>query len=216
MDNRLTTACKHGFTLVYDEYTRSRPEANNILLSVLQDRIMDIPAGGGGQDPYLKVDPRFTAIFTSNPEEYAGVHRSQDALRDRMITIDLDHYDYDTEVAIVRAKSNLPNQDCEIIVRILRQLRDSGKCEYEPTLRSAIMIAKTLRIEAMTIAASNGFFQEVCQDILSSQTSRVGSKTNQNIVREYVAGLVEKTRPTRERPAPKARTPARSRITKDE
>lgn len=191
VDNRLTVACKLGFTLVYDEYTRSRPEANNILLSILQDRIMDIPLGDGDQDPYLKVHPDFTAIFTSNPEEYAGVHRSQDALRDRMITIDLDHYDFGTELAIVQAKSKLPKHDCEIIVRIMRQLRDSGKCEYEPTIRSAIMIAKTLKIEALTIARSNGFFREVCEDILSSQTSRVGSKTNQNIVREHVAKLIE-------------------------
>jgi gas vesicle protein GvpN len=191
VDNRLTVACKLGFTLVYDEYTRSRPEANNILLSILQDRIMDIPMGDGDQDPYLKVHPDFTAIFTSNPEEYAGVHRSQDALRDRMITIDLDHYDYDTEVAIIHAKSKLPKHDCETIVRIMRQLRDSGKCEYEPTIRSAIMIAKTLQGDALTIARSNGFFTEVCQDILASQTSRVGSKTNQNIVREYVVGLIK-------------------------
>jgi len=192
VDNRLTVACKLGFTLVYDEYTRSRPEANNILLSILQDRIMDIPLGDGDQDPYLKVHPDFIAIFTSNPEEYAGVHRSQDALRDRMVTIDLDHYDYDTEVAIVHAKAKLPKHDCETIVRIMRQLRDSGKCEYEPTIRSAIMIAKTLKIEAVSIARSNGFFTEACQDILASQTSRVGSKTNQNIVRGFVAQLVEK------------------------
>ena len=87
VDNRLTVACKYGFTMIYDEFTRSRPEANNILLSILQEKMMDLPVGRGGQDPYLRVDPNYTAIFTSNPEEYAGVHRSQDALRDRMITI---------------------------------------------------------------------------------------------------------------------------------
>lgn len=192
IDSRLTVACKHGFTLVYDEYTRSRPEANNVLLSILQEGIMDIPAGAGAQEAYLQVHPQFTALFTSNPEEYAGVHRSQDALRDRMITIDLDHYDYDTEVAIVHAKTKIPPRDCETIVRIMRQLRDSGKCEYEPTIRSAIMIAKTMKIEALTIARSNGFFKSVCQDILSSQTSRVGSKTNQNMVKEFVGRLIEK------------------------
>jgi len=36
VDNRLTTACQHGLTLIYDEFTRSRPEANNVLLSILQ------------------------------------------------------------------------------------------------------------------------------------------------------------------------------------
>ena len=30
-DNRLTTACRYGHVLIYDEFTRSRPEANNVL-----------------------------------------------------------------------------------------------------------------------------------------------------------------------------------------
>ena len=48
------------------------------------------------------------------------VHRSQDALRDRMITMDLDHFDYDTELAITQAKSKLSKQHAEIIVNIVR------------------------------------------------------------------------------------------------
>jgi len=33
VDARLTLACREGFTLIYDEFNRSRPEANNALLS---------------------------------------------------------------------------------------------------------------------------------------------------------------------------------------
>jgi gas vesicle protein GvpN len=191
VDNRLTVACKYGFTLIYDEFTRSRPEANNILLSILQEKMMDLPAGRG-EGPYLKVDPDFTAIFTSNPEEYAGVHRSQDALRDRMITMDLDHFDYETEVEITQAKSKLSKKDAEKIVNIVRGLRDSGKCEFAPTIRGCIMIAKTLKIENITPAKSNGAFMQICQDIMASETSRVGSKTNQARVKEIVQELVKK------------------------
>ena len=191
VDNRLTVACKYGFTLIYDEFTRSRPEANNILLSILQEKMMDLPVGRG-EDPYLKVDPDFTAIFTSNPEEYAGVHRSQDALRDRMITVDLDHFDYDTEIAITGAKSKLSKRDVEVIVNIVRRLRESGKCEFAPTVRGCIMIAKTLKIQNITPSKSNGAFMQICQDILASETSRVGSKTNQARVKEIVKELVEK------------------------
>ena len=36
VDSRLTTACKHGYTLVYDEFSRSRAEANNVLLTILE------------------------------------------------------------------------------------------------------------------------------------------------------------------------------------
>ena len=192
VDNRLTVACKYGFTLIYDEFTRSRPEANNILLAILQEKIMDLPVGRGGEEPYLKVDPKFTAIFTSNPEEYAGVHRSQDALRDRMVTIDLDHFDYETEVEITKAKSRLSREAAESIVDIVRDLRESGKCEFEPTIRSSIMIAKTLRVQHLTPTSSNGVFSEICQDILASQTSRVGSRTNQRKVKELVKELVKK------------------------
>jgi gas vesicle protein GvpN len=191
IDNRLTIACKYGFTLIYDEFTRSRPEANNILLSILQEKIMDLPAGSGNGELYLKVDPNFTPIFTSNPEEYAGVHRSQDALRDRMITIDLDYFDFDTEVAITQSKSKISKRDAEIIVKIVRTLRESGKFEFAPTIRGCIMIAKALKIQNLSIHSSNAAFMQICLDILASETSRVGSKTNQNRVKEILQELVQ-------------------------
>ena len=191
VDNRLTVACKYGYTLVYDEFTRSRPEANNILLSILQEKMMDLPVGRGGEEQYLNVAPEFTAIFTSNPEEYAGVHRSQDALRDRMITMDLGYFDYETEVGITRAKSRLSKQNAETIVNIVRGLRESGKCEFAPTIRGCIMIAKTLKVQGMTPASANGTFTQICQDILSSETSRVGSKTNQDRIKAIIKELVE-------------------------
>ncbi len=191
VDNRLTVACKYGFTLIYDEFTRSRPEANNILLSILQERLMDLPVGREAEGPYLKVHENFTAFFTSNPEEYAGVHRSQDALRDRMVTMDLDHFDYETEVAITQAKSKLPRKEVESIVKIVRGLRESGKCEFTPTVRACIMIAKTMKVEGITTRNSNGSFSRMCQDVLASVTSRVGSKTNQTRVKEIVEGLVK-------------------------
>jgi gas vesicle protein GvpN len=190
VDNRLTIACKYGFTLIYDEFTRSRPEANNIFLAILQERMMDFPVRRGGEETYLRVDPNFTAIFTSNPEEYAGVHRSQDALRDRMITLDLDHFDEETEVAIVRAKSGLPRKEAERIVKVVRALRESGACEFAPTVRGAIMIARSLTVLNGHVKGSSAVFQQVCQDILASETSRVGSKSKQAKVRELVKQLV--------------------------
>lgn len=192
VDNRLTVACKYGFTLIYDEFTRSRPEANNILLSVLQEKMMDLPVAREGGENYLRVDPDFTAIFTSNPEEYAGVHRSQDALRDRMITMDLDHFDQETEMAITEAKSGLPGKDCEKIVDIVRALRESGKCEFSPTIRGCLMIAKTLKVQNGSVDAKSNVFREICQDILASETSRVGSKANEAKVKQLVGSLIDK------------------------
>ena len=182
VDNRLTVACKYGFTVIYDEFTRSRPEANNVLLSILQEKMLDLPAAREGES-YLRVDPNFTAIFTSNPEEYAGTFRSADALRDRMVTMDLDHFDEETEIAITAAKSGLSRPGVEAIVRIVRGLRESGKCEFAPTVRGCVMIAKTLAVRGGSVSASDPIFRETCPDILASETSRVGAK-NADVINE--------------------------------
>ena len=92
-DNRLTSACRNGHVLIYDEFNRSRPEANNVLLSVLQEGILSAPKRSRYGSGHLEVHPDFRAIFTSNPEEYAGVHKTQDALMDRLVTIQIHHFD---------------------------------------------------------------------------------------------------------------------------
>lgn len=54
------------------------------------------------------------------------------------------------------------------------------------------MIAKTLKIQGITPSRAGGAFTQVCQDILASETSRVGSKTNQDRVKQVVKELVAK------------------------
>ncbi|PIQ45334.1 MAG: gas vesicle protein GvpN [Deltaproteobacteria bacterium CG12_big_fil_rev_8_21_14_0_65_43_10] len=191
VDNRLTIACKNGFTLIYDEFTRSRPEANNILLSVLQERMLDLPVASHHDGNYLSVHPDFTSIFTSNPEEYAGVHRSQDALRDRMITLDLDHFDEETEVRITESKSGLANADAARIIKIVRGLRDSDSYEFAPTIRGCIMIAKTLAVRHASVDKDDPVFRQICMDILSSETSRIGTVSSQSRTREVILELID-------------------------
>ncbi len=192
VDNRLTVACKYGLTLIYDEFTRSRPEANNVLLSVLQEKIINLPADRG-KESYLKVHPDFCAIFTSNPEEYAGVHKGADALRDRMITIDLDHFDKETEIAITKAKSDgLSPQRVEKIVNVVRGLRAHGKCEFAPTVRTSIMIARTLGVRNLPVSAKNKEFVKICEEVLASETSRIGKKSRREKVKAQVRRLILK------------------------
>jgi len=190
VDNRLTVACRYGFTLIYDEFTRSRPEANNALLSVLQEKMLDLPAARQ-EEGYLRVHPDFTAIFTSNPEEYAGVYRSQDALRDRMVTLDLDHFDEETEIAITESKSGLEPSDAEKIVRVVRGLRESDVCEFAPTIRGCIMVAKALKVQNGLVDAKSDAFRQLCLDILASESTRVGSKAQTARVKEVVSQLVD-------------------------
>ena len=172
VDNRVTVACKYGFTLVYDEFTRSRAEANNALLSVLEEGILDMPAGRG-QESFIRVHPDFRAIFTSNPTEYAGVHKAADALQDRMITIHLALPDRETEIAITISKSGLDRKAATRVVDIVRgyrEVRQAGKDARDvcPTVRASVMIATILKAYGAKPQLKDDSFVKLCHDVLGS------------------------------------------------
>jgi len=190
-DGCVTQAVRNGYTLIYDEFTRSKPETNNILLSVLEERVLELPNVTKGEK-HVKVHPSFAAIFTSNPEEYAGVYKSQDALRDRMITIDLDFFDEETEIAITVTKSGISSDNAERIVRVVRGFRETGEYEFAPTIRSCVIIAKILKTQKAHAAKENLFFQQVCLDVLVSETNRVDLKGDQRAkVNKIILDLIK-------------------------
>jgi nitric oxide reductase NorQ protein len=190
MDNRLTMACKDGYTLVYDEFTRSRPEANNALLSILEEKILNLPKMSQAGDGYLEVHPEFRALFTSNPEEYAGVHKTQDALLDRLITINLGHFDRKTEVQITMTKSGLPPRDAEIIVDVVRELRGLGVRNHRPTIRACIAIAKILARQGGRAHLDDPVFQWVCRDVLNTDSAKV-TRGGQSVMGEKVEEVIQ-------------------------
>lgn len=187
IDNRLTTACQYGLTLIYDEFTRSRPEANNVLLSVLAERVLPLPTARGNED-YLKVHPDFTAIFTSNPDEYAGVYKTQDALRDRMVTIELGNFDEETEVAITQARSGLSLDDSRRIVSLVRKVRQAKpKNKLTPTVRGCVVLGKVLNLKGRAALYANNGFRQICLDVLVTGVPGKDRKKVSQVIDEFLA-----------------------------
>ena len=191
VDNRLTMACQNGDTLIYDEFNRSRPEANNAFLSVLSERILNLPRLRRSGEGYLEVHPNFTAIFTSNPEEYAGVHKTQDALLDRLITVHLEHYDRRTEIEIAIAKSGISRADATTIVDIVRELRGVGVNNHRPTIRACIVIARVLAMRGGSARIDDPVFRRVCRDVLTMDTAKV-TRGGHPVIRSKVDEIIEK------------------------
>ncbi len=163
IDNRLTKACELGHTLIYDEFNRTRAEANNILLSLLEEGILSVPRAGGG---YIRVHPEFRMILTSNPAEYAGVHKAQDALLDRLITIRCEHYDAETETRIVASASGLPEEDAARIVALVRALRGEDQPADQPTVRGAIALGRVCAAASTPVDADDPVFRAMAFDVL--------------------------------------------------
>ena len=191
VDNRLTTACQNGHTLIYDEFTRSRPEANNVLLSVLEEKILNLPKLRRSGEGYLGVHSDFRAMFTSNPEEYAGVHKTQDALMDRLVTINLGHFDRETEIRITTAKSGLELTDAETIVDIVRELRGVGVSNSRPTIRACIAMSRILAHLGGHARINDPIFHRICRDILNTNSAKV-TREGQSLMPQKVNEVIQK------------------------
>ncbi len=186
IDNPLAIACKYGYTLVYNEFSRSKPQANNVLLSVFEESILELPTKFG-EERYIEVHPDFKAILTSNSIEYAGVHKPQDALLDRLVSIYMDYYSSDTEVKIVQEHTGLPVHDVKKIVNVISSLRKKLPDAQKPGTRACIMIGKGL-------VASNGSgdtnFEQLCIDVMAAKTcSPLDLAEKRNLVKEALSAL---------------------------
>ena len=167
VDNPLSLACKYGYTLIYNEFSRTKAASNNILLSVFEEGILELPTKFG-EDRYIKVHPDFKAILTSNSIEYAGIHRPQDALLDRMVGIYADYYGYETEVRIVVEHTGITLDKAEKIVNVVRSIRDKSSDAQKPGTRACIMIAKGM---AAMKDHQNIDFKQLCIDVIASKTN---------------------------------------------
>lgn len=166
IDNRLAKACREGYTLIYDEFNRSKPEANNVLLSVLEEGILNVPDPSGRG--YVAVHPNFRAIFTSNPAEYAGTHQTQDALLDRLLTVRLKPHGRDAEVSIAVERSGVSRSDAEKLVDLVRHVRSLDPASHWPSVRSTITLSRIMGQRQTPLRGDDPFFLAVCEDVFLS------------------------------------------------
>ncbi len=169
IDNPLTLACKYGYTLVYNEFSRSQAAANNVLLSIFSEGILELPTQFG-EERYVNVHPDFRVIFTSNSLEYAGVHRAQDALLDRMAGIYMNYYDLETETKIISQQAKIKPDQAMVIADMLKTLRK--KLSEGSTLgtRAGIMVAQALKL---TNNFEESSIKQMLGDVLTSKTKNL-------------------------------------------
>ncbi|MGJ9383103.1 gas vesicle protein GvpN [Salipaludibacillus sp. CF4.18] len=175
---RLVEAAQKGYTLIYDEFSRSSPETNNLFLSILEEGILPL-YGTKQNQSFMKVHKDFRVIFTSNPEEYAGVFDTQDALLDRLITIEIEH-DKKAEREILREKCGVLAKEADLILKITGKVRTAcvDENKHGPSLRASLMIATICKKSDITISQENKKFTRVCKDILSTHLMKCTEQNN--------------------------------------
>jgi gas vesicle protein GvpN len=210
IDSRLTLACREGFTLVYDEFNRSRPEVNNVLLSALEEKLLVLPPNQNRSE-YIRVNPHFRAIFTSNPEEYCGVHGTQDALQDRLITINMPEPDELAQQQILVQKVGIDTAAALQIVRLVKIFQADAAPDMVSSLRPSLMIATICNDHGIPPLAENAEFRDVCSDVLLDRSKHPLPEATRrlwDLFNQFVASqtdLVDQLQPNRDDSRPIAR-----------
>ncbi len=117
------------------------------------------------------MSPHFRAIFTSNPEEYCGVHATQDALMDRLVTINMPEPDEETQTQIIIQKTGIDSDSAELIVHLVKSFRLATGGDKTSGLRSCLTIAKVCHDDDILTTPENSDFQDICADILFNRTA---------------------------------------------
>ena len=117
--------------------------------------------------------PQWRTVTASNPEKHAGARKIQDALMDRLITIHVDYFDRETEVAITAARSGISHVDAGRVVDLVRHYRQQRVDRHRPSLRASIMIARVIVRQGGTFDPTDPVFQRTYRDVL--EVDRIGA-----------------------------------------
>src|SRR5208282_4992858 len=118
-------------------------------------------------------------------------------------------YDRETEIQITMARSGISQADAEIIVNIVRELRNIGPNMNRPTIRACVAIGRILTLRQAQARADDPVFRWACRDVLSSEAAKV-TRAGQSALPQKVEEAILKGLRTAE-PRPTMRRGAKRR-----
>ena len=186
----LAEAMIEGHTLIYDEFSRSSPQANSMLLSVLEEGML-MPSGRLGRRDAILAHPEFRMILTSNPRDYAGVNMTPDALLDRVVTFRIDGFTEDTESGIVAERAGVPIEIAEAIVRIVRTLRGRQDTPLFPSMRASLLIARIAADCDRRASLDLEGLQNIACDVICGRAPEIERGDVKDLVRSVGKELME-------------------------
>jgi hypothetical protein len=93
---------------------------------------------------------------------------------DRMITIDMDTIDDETEKSIIMSKSGITSEDAYKIMSLTKYIKNKVNNTTYVSIRSGIMLAKMVSSSKIKMSPSNSAFRQICKDIYNSINISLG------------------------------------------
>ena len=135
----LASAMMNGGCLFINEINRMPESTQNVLLSALDEKLLEIP-----KLKLIHANKNFFVIATLNPSAHVGVTVLGEALKDRFIWIKLDYQTPDEELEIIKQEVDFDSQDERIPIiaqEIIQITRNNTSIRRGSSIRGAIDIA---------------------------------------------------------------------------
>ena len=135
----LATAMMKGGCLFINEINRMPESTQNILLTALDEKILEIP-----KLKTIQANENFFVIATLNPSAHVGVTVLGEALKDRFIWIKLDYQKPEEEVEIIKKEVNFNGEIHELATisqEIIQITRGITSIQRGSSVRGAIDLA---------------------------------------------------------------------------
>lgn len=136
----LASAMLKGGCLFINEINRMPESTQNILLTALDEKILEIP-----KLKTIQAKEGFFVIATQNPSAHVGVTVLGEAIKDRFVWIKLIYQKPEEEIQIIKQEVGLNNYDGDKIAQISQEIvqitRNSTPIRRGSSIRGAIDLA---------------------------------------------------------------------------
>jgi MoxR-like ATPase len=187
----LATAMMKGGCLFINEINRMPESTQNILLTALDEKILEIP-----KLKTIQANKTFFVIATLNPSAHVGVTVLGEALKDRFIWIKLDYQKPEEEVEIIKKEVNFNGEIHELATisqEIIQITRGITSIQRGSSVRGAIDLAALISqyedkndprnwIEAAIMALYNKI-----------ETEDGSSKSKEEVITDIVLAVLTKS-----------------------
>lgn len=174
--------------ILLDELTRATPDAQNILLTVLDKKQRYLRIDEKPDTPTVEVAPGVTFIATANiGSEYTATRVLDRALLDRFRLLEVPHLDKETEVELLSQLFPTVDPDMiEAVAEIAKDTRLNVRSD-NPTISTIISTRMTVEMASMLY---DGFsLSEVAEVCVFPFYSKAGGPESE---RAYVKALVQR------------------------
>ncbi|MEM9760965.1 MAG: MoxR family ATPase [Pseudomonadota bacterium] len=143
-DGPLIRAMTEGRILLLDEFNRISPALQALLLPVLEDRQITLDRGEG-QPTLVSAVESFGMIMTGNRSDEIGLEPVTDALRDRMVQLDVPAPDDDARISAMSEAGIEYSRARELYQAIVSRHMHAGTSapqSFRPYLAAARLVAR--------------------------------------------------------------------------